>query len=141
MEQDRKWIVVWAACTVLSLGTRSPGGGGGGLLRHGWDLGRFAEPSPGVALASCSAAFRSVRASGLCLQKVKVRGITSSTAAGSAPGSAPRSTPRAAGRLLRVCPISFGPCGSWGRTIAGVTSKGCSTRMKSWCWPFQLAAC
>lgn len=60
MEQDSKWIVVWGACTALSLGTRSPGGGSGGLLRHGWDFRRFGEPSSGAALAPCSAALRSV---------------------------------------------------------------------------------
>lgn len=60
MEQDSKWIVVWGACTVLSLGTWSPGGGSGGLLRHGWDFGRFGEPSSGAALAPCSTALRSI---------------------------------------------------------------------------------
>lgn len=42
---------------VLSLGTRSPGGGGGGLLRHGWDFGRLVQPSPGAALAPSGTAF------------------------------------------------------------------------------------
>lgn len=45
------------ACTALSLGPRSPGGGSAGLLGHGRDFGRFGEPSSGAALASCSAAF------------------------------------------------------------------------------------
>lgn len=63
MEQDSKYIVVWGACTVLSLGTWSPGGGSGGLLRHGWDFGRFGEPSSGTALAPGSTALGSVRAS------------------------------------------------------------------------------
>lgn len=35
-----------------------------------------------------------------------------------------------------TCPVSFGTCGSWRRTIAGVASEGCSARMKSWCWSF-----
>ena len=43
MEQDSKWRErPGGAYTVLSLGTRSPGGGSGGLLRHGWDFGRLA---------------------------------------------------------------------------------------------------
>lgn len=37
---------------VLSLGARSPGGGSGGLLGHGWDFGRLAQPPPGAALAT-----------------------------------------------------------------------------------------
>lgn len=60
MEQGSKWRVVWGACTVLSLGTRSPGGGSGGLLGHGWDFGGLGEPSSGAALAPCSTALRSV---------------------------------------------------------------------------------
>lgn len=44
------------------------------------------------------------------------------------------------GAQVLTCPGSFGTCGGWGRTIASVTSKGSSTRMESWCWPFQLAA-
>lgn len=60
MKQDSKWRVAWAACTVLSLGTWSPGGGSGGLLRHGWDFGGFGEPSSGAALPPCGTALRSV---------------------------------------------------------------------------------
>ena len=55
MEQDQRGERLGGACTVLSLGTRSPGGGGGGLLRHGGDFGRLVQPSPGGALAPCGA--------------------------------------------------------------------------------------
>lgn len=46
-----------ARCGVLSLGARSPGGGGGGLLGHGGDFGWLAQPPPGAALATGRTAF------------------------------------------------------------------------------------
>ena len=44
------------------------------------------------------------------------------------------------GQVL-TCPIRFGTRGRWGRTIASIASKRCSTWMKGGCGSFQLAAC
>lgn len=56
MEQDAKRTEA-RVLMVLSLGARSPGGGGGGLLGHGWDFGRLAQAPPGAALATGRTAF------------------------------------------------------------------------------------